>query len=368
MLPLVTSDLPGTGGVVDAGDRSCEEVLAKKPADTGEHLWLKVSKKDLGTQQARAAVARAAAVSVDLISCAGSRDRVGISVQWFSVPAALVENPGALRRAGTQGKMRVLELTASHKPVTEETVARLRWRVRVRGGNLDGGYHRAKAVVDRLRRGGVPNFVPLSRFGKEGSFVKWGRMLVQGRRLPGQVMATGVDEGRCLRAFQESLFDRYLAKRVEDGALGTCLEGELVANRLGEVSPVAFRDHVQKRMDSWEVVPLGPLYGSGMPPCASEAAERERAVLVDAGAADAEIAKLRGARRAIRVQPTSVLVDLDGDDVLITCELPTDAYITVLLDEVVKAPPPGRAAPSGAPAEHPLDAPVDVPVDEGVDE
>ncbi|MBA3707569.1 MAG: tRNA pseudouridine(13) synthase TruD [Planctomycetes bacterium] len=336
MLPFATRDLPGTGGESDASDRTCEEVLAKQPAATGEHLWLKVAKTGLGTQQARAAIARAGAVAIDFVECAGNRDRHGRSVQWFSVPAELVENPGALRRAGTQGKMSVLELTASHKPVTPDHVARLRWQVRIRGGNRDGGYHRAKAILDQLRRNGVPNFIPLSVFGRDGSFVKWGRMLLQGRRLPAQVTATGVDEHRCLRALQESLFDRYLSQRVDDGLLATCLDGDLVENRQAEVSAVAFRDHVQKRMDSWEVVPLGPLFGAGLAKVAGEAASREEAILAAAELSVSALARLHGARRAIRVQPTSVLLDLEKDDLLLRCELPTEAYITVILDEIMK--------------------------------
>jgi tRNA pseudouridine13 synthase len=337
MLPFASRELPGSGGVARASDRSCEEVLAKKPAGTGDHIWIRAAKTDLGTQQARAAVARAAAVSLDFVDCAGNRDRNGRSVQWFSVPAALVENPGALRRAGTQGKMNVLEITASHKPVSAEVVARLHWRMRIRGGNRTDGYQRAKATLDALRRGGVPNYVPPGHFGKDGSFAKWGRMLAQGRRLPAQVIAGGgADEGRCLRSYQESLFNRWLARRVEDNALATCLDGEVVSNRLGEVSIAAFPEHVQKRMDSWEVVPLGPMFGAGMVPAVGEAAVREQAILAEAELDSTSLARLRGGRRAARVQPAKVILDLDGEDLLIDCELPTDAFITVMLDEIIK--------------------------------
>jgi tRNA pseudouridine13 synthase len=346
MLPLATADLPGTGGSVPSGGRECEEVLAKQAAATGEHIWLRVAKEGLSTQQARAAVARAGAVAVERIGFAGNRDRVGRCVQWFSVPQALVENPGALKRAGTQGKMRVLEVTASHKPVDEQSVARLRWRLRVRGGAVGEGYQRGRAVLDRLRRGGLPNYVPFERFGKDGGYAKWGRLLAQGKRLPERVLDAGADAGRCLRAWQEQLFDRWLAHRVEEGLLGTCLEGEVVANRQGELATVAFREHVQKRMDSWEVSPLGPLFGAGMSSATGEAEARERAVLAEAGMDEASVSRLRGGRRAARAQPTSVLLDLDGADLLLTCELPTETYVSVLLDELIKP-----AAESAAPAE-----------------
>jgi tRNA pseudouridine13 synthase len=342
MLPLATAALPGTGGTVDLG-RTCEEVLAKQPAGTGGHIWVRVAKEDLSTQQARAAVARSAGIAVELVGFAGNRDRIGTCAQWFSVPGELLENPGALKRAGTQGKMRVLEITASHKPIDEAVVARLRWRVRIRDGAREGGYQRARAVLDQLRRAGMPNYVPAQRFGRDGSFAKLGKLLAQGKRLPHRAGAEA-DEGRCLRAWQESLFDRWLARRVADGLLGTCLEGEVVLNRLGETAVVAFRDHVQKRMDSWEVVPLGPLFGADMEGATGEALARERAVLDDAGMDDESVARLRGSRRAARAQPANVTVDPEGDDLAIACELPCDAYVSVLLDEVVKPASAGAEA------------------------
>lgn len=344
MLPLVTSDLPGTGGVCWPADRACEEVLAKRPAGTGPHWWVRVERRSLATAQARAAVARAAGVPVEKVGFAGSRDRNGTGVQWFSVPADDVEHPGPLRRAGTQGKMRVLELTASHKPVEEATVARLRWRFRLRRAAADGGYLRGRAVMDRLRRNGVPAYVPLERFGREGAFAKWGRMLAQGKPLPRQVRAAGAEEGRCLRAFQEQLFDRWLAARVADGLLPSCLMGDLIQGRDGSVSLVEDVAAAQRRLDSWEAVVLGPLFGEGMRPAAGEAAAREAAVLAEAGVDAGEVSRLRGGRRAARVQPTSVLLDVDGEDLSLACELPVDAFVSPLLDELVKTP--ADAAPA----------------------
>ncbi len=342
MLPFASADLPGLSGSHDARDRSCEEVLIKQAARTGKYLWLKVAKINLGTQQARAAVARAANASEDLVECAGHRDRAGRCIQWFSVPEDKVENPGALRRAGTQGKMQVLELTASHKPVTPELVERLRWTVRLRGGAAEDGYRRGKAILDRLRGVGCPNYFAPARFGEDGSLAKWGRLLLQGKRLPRQVLGAGVSENRCLRTCQEWLFNRHLAQRVADGLLATVLPGDLVQARSGAIELVDDPERFARRLESWEIAPLGPLFGATMAANADLAATREAATLAGADLDADLVERLHGDRRAIRFQPAKHLLDVDGADLVLSCDLPTDACITSLVEELLK--PEGHLA------------------------
>jgi len=337
MRARLTDNLPGVNARCRRADRSCEEVLAKQPARTGAYFWLKVEKTDLGTTQVRAAIARAVKIDPELVSCAGQRDRHGRCIQWFSVPEEPLEHPGPLRRAGVAGKMRVLELTQSHKPVTADTVERLRWRCTLRGGRAEDGYQRAKAIMDRLRHVGVPNYLPENP-GDDGTQAHWGNELLRGGRLPKSV-AANVGAGRCLRAIQAALFDHHLGSRVADGLLDRVLPGDLLRSLTGVdevVAEAAAVVHAQKRIDAWEAVVLGPLFGDGMAPVASEAAEREAATLLDAGLSLAQVRQLHGARRALRVQPAKSLVDLDGDDLVVQCELPEEAAITVLLDELIK--------------------------------
>lgn len=332
-----THDLPGCGGVCGGGERSAEEILAKRPAGTGDHWWLKVSKSGLGTQQARAAIARAAVCDVDLVSCAGNRDRHGQSVQWFSVPAENVEHPGPLRRAGAHGKMRVLELTSSHKPVTAETVAGLRWKCRIRGGNKAGGYQLGKTVLDRLRVNGCPNWVAADH--ADDDLARLGRLLLEGRPLPSRAAARHVDPSRCRRALQGWLFNRWLAARLHDGLIAQCIPGDRIRSRSGDETLVADTIATQRRLDSWEAVVLGPLIGNGLTFAEGEAAARELAVLTEAGITASSCVSLVGARRAARVQPGKVLLDIAGEDLVLDCEMPVEAAIEVLLDEVMKAAP-----------------------------
>lgn len=336
MLPIVCADLPGLSATCGPNDRECEEVLAKKPAGTGRFHWVQVAKTNLGTQQVRAALARSVGADPAVVACAGNRDRQGRCIQWFSIPIEVVDHPGPLRRAGVQGKMRVLTINASHKPVGPETIERLKWTLHLRGGSAGDGYLRARAIVDRLRHDGFPNYLLPRQIGEEGGLARWGRQMVDGRRLPPQVAAK-TDPARYLRALQEELFNDWLGRRVADGLLAACVVGDLVRGNTGEISVVSDPLAVAKRLDSWEAVVLGPLYGNGMAPAAADAAARELAVLTDAGLEVAQVARLRGDRRPARAQPAKSVVDRVKGDVVINCELPSDTYVDAMLAELLRS-------------------------------
>jgi tRNA pseudouridine13 synthase len=337
MLTWATADCPGTGGScrTTPGDLDCEEILSKQPAGTGSHVWIRLAKVDLTSQQCRAALARSGTVPEERIAMAGSRDRKGRCVQWFSIPSDAIEHPAALRTTGYKSSITVLEVTASHKPMSAELVQRLRWTVRIRGGARDDGYRKAMATLKRLRVEGCPNFVAASRLGKDGSFAKWGKMVAQGRRLP-EAVSRKVNVGQCLFALQASLFNRYLAQRIGDGLLARVIGGERIRNGQGEEELVEDIELAQKRMESWEATPLGPMFGRDMAAVSDEAQAREKALLESAGLDGAALARLHGGRRAIRFQPARPLCDIDKDDLILTCECPSDGYISVLMEEIIK--------------------------------
>jgi tRNA pseudouridine13 synthase len=333
MLPLATAHLPGITGTII--ERRGEEILARQPGETGDHWWLLVEKDSLATSQARAAVARAGQVAEELVGEAGARDREGRFVQWFSLPVAAVDNPGALRGAGYRSKMKVLRVTRGHKAIGPAAVAGVRWSLRIKGGNRDGGYRRARAIMDHLRSHGFPNYVGLARFGRSGSLGRYGMLLLKGQNLPARAEA---GPGTCLRAAQDLLFNRWLAQRIQDGLLDACLPGEVLRTRSGEELVCDDAEHGRRRLDSWECVQMGPLFGAGMPPAGGVAAEREAALLAADGVLPAALGRLEGGRRAARVQPSKVMVDLSGDDVVLACELPLDTWLDTLLAELIRPP------------------------------
>ena len=146
-------------------------------------------------------------------------------------------------------------------------------------------------------------------------------------------------------AAQAEIFNRYVMARISDGLLGKALIGDRLVTARGEEFIVDDVAHAQKRIDSWESQILGPLFGDGMKPVTGAAAEREAAVITALNLDPRAVSRLHGDRRAIRVQPTKSLCDIEGKDLVICCDLPVDAYLGVVMEEIVKEtvkvqPPP----------------------------
>src|SRR4051794_30884966 len=86
-LPLLTADLPGTGGAAKGSpeDFLVEEIPAYLPTGIGEHLYLWIEKRDLSTQDAVRIVAALLGVKDRDIGYAGQKDRKAVTRQWLSV-------------------------------------------------------------------------------------------------------------------------------------------------------------------------------------------------------------------------------------------------------------------------------------------
>ncbi|MDA3960429.1 MAG: tRNA pseudouridine(13) synthase TruD [Planctomycetota bacterium] len=344
MLPRITADLPSLSGPLKLppGSVSCEEQLLREPLATGDHWWLKCRVEGLSRKQLVAAVARAADVPVEVIGCAGGRDRKAVVQQWLSVPKELVDQPKRFRNAGYQKKMRVLETREGKGPIGPELVTGLRWRVQLAGHGNPAGFRTARAILDALRQRGCPNFFAARGASTDPSQIRWGRLVAQGKPLPQRVRQAGGDPRRSLLAFRNELFNRYLVARMADGLhlVRTGDQLEVGCNR-----PAAKREQAQAedpaayqaRVDSYEAVPLGPLFGRSLVAVSGAAAELEQRVLAEVEVAASGFAALRGERRAVRIQPTSAQVEIERKNLTLRCMLPPDAHIGALLREFVVA-------------------------------
>jgi tRNA pseudouridine13 synthase len=325
------------------------EVLTREPSGEGDHLWVLVRKTGLSTHQARQAIARSVDIPLSEVSLAGARDRQSRCDQWFSLPKDLPDNPGALANAGYKKMLRVQKVVEHHQPISAASVTALQWSCSLVGGNTADGYLHAKAIWDRLRNQGFPNYIAASRMGQKGQLAKWGRRVAQGKRLPPPAQRERVDPRACLGAFQADVFNRCIATRLADGLLGTALDGDILEVHLNR--PARHRelevitsdggdtadhcDRAQRRLESWEAVPTAPLFGRDCPAATGTAGARETALLAALAIPARAFAHLPGSRRAVRVQPRGSL-DIERDDLVVSCLLDVDVYPQALLEEFLQ--------------------------------
>ena len=197
----------------------------------------------------------------------------------------------------------------------------------------------AAPILDRIRRDGLPNFYGPQRFGRDGETARLGLDLLHGER-------RGRGRNPFLRkltlsAAQSVLFNHCLGRRLTDGLLRTVLHGDVMAKwPAGGMFVARETPAEQARFDARETVHAGPMFGKKTFPAEDAAAEREAAVLHDAGLTAASFAGfgklLMGTRRHNLVYVDDLTAQQEPDGLRLTFTLPAGSYATVLLHEVMK--------------------------------
>ncbi len=336
-LPLVTADLPGSGGLVKASpeDFRVDEIPAYLPAGAGPHLWLKVEKRDLTTRDVVRALASALGLPERDVGYAGLKDRAAVTTQWLSLLHAGDPEPATLAGQG----FRVLEASRHGNKLRTGHLRGNRFAIAVRGG--DPG--RARACAEALRQRGLANFFGAQRFGVEGRNADLGRSLLLGRMDAAEVRRAARDRflrRLVLSAWQARLFNRWLAERLADGLFATAIQGD-VLKKLDTGGLFTCEDPAQDaaRVAAFEISPAGPMFGHKMRPAAGEAQARERRLLDAEGVSEGDLARGRGetegTRRAGRIA-LALEIEPVPDGYRATFELPRGSYATVVMRELVK--------------------------------
>lgn len=335
-LPLVTADLPGSGGRLRATpeDFRVDEVPAYLPQGHGPHLYVRIEKRGRTTPDALRTLAHQLGAEPREAGYAGLKDRDAVTTQWLSFLAAKDPDPAAL---GAEG-LRVLEVSRHANKLRTGHVRANRFVLGVRGGDLA----RAEAAAAALGARGLPNFFGPQRFGAEGRNAIVGRALLTGERTPeaGRAARDRFLRRLSISAFQSLLFNRWLAERMADGLFAAALPGD-VMKKLETGGLFTCEDPAADgpRVASFEISPAGPIFGTKLRAAAAEALAREARVLAAEAISLEDFARGRGeaegTRRAARLRVEVALEPLP-DGYRATFELPKGSYATVVMRELVK--------------------------------
>jgi tRNA pseudouridine13 synthase len=312
-----------------------EEIPLYAPCGEGEHTFVRVEKRLLGTEDVARALAHASGASPRDVGYAGRKDRVAVARQWLSVPG--LDPPRALDLAGPG--WRVLEAARHRHRLRTAQLRANRFEIRVHDVSAERVAAAPAALAELCERGLVNRF-GAQRFGRGGRNPERARELL-----------AGADPGRdrraarfLLSALQAEVFNAVLARRTL--ALDELEEGDLaMLHRSGGVFVVEDLALEQPRARAFEVSATGPIFGTRAPEPRGAPLERERAVLealgIPAGAAlrPPRGLRLRGGRRALRVRPEDASCEVVGPQVLLLrFTLPAGSYATVLVEALFAAP------------------------------
>jgi len=331
-LPLVTADLPGTGGRIRAEleDFQVTERPAYPPSGEGEHLYLWLEKRGHTTKFVMDALRDQLGVKPKDIGVAGLKDRHAVTRQWMSVPRKFESRLSALDLPG-------LTLLETGLHTNKLGIGHLRgntFRLRVRDAAPEA-LPRAGGIIERLERLGVPNGFGPQRFGRDGTNAVRGLELVRDGRMRGP-------ESIPLKRFligslQSLLFNHYLALRLERGLYGALLEGDVAKkHETGGMFTVEDAALESPRAAALEVSATGPLYGKKVMPARGPSRALEDEVLAAYGLTWEGFKDRKGSRRITRVVLDAARLQPTDDDYWIEFELPKGSFATVVLREVMK--------------------------------
>jgi tRNA pseudouridine13 synthase len=400
ILPYLTHDLPGIGGVIKqrAEDFRVEELPLRGPSGKGRYLWFRLTKRGLPTPAAAKRVAKYMGVSPEMVGFAGLKDSLAVANQWMSVGG----DPDERRLAKFRDKqLRVDDIHPSSRPIQVGDLAGNRFIVRVRKAQ-PGRQGEARAILEALARRGVPNYFGPQRFGARGDNSQLGEALLRGdeeeflrvflgrpcegdpptsrkaraafdrgdlgtamaawphhctdprnalaalQRRRGREAAVAAIDPRvrqlCAQAFQSDVFNSVLAARIDSA--DRVLTGDLAEEaESGRIVAVVRAEADQPRAAAFRISPTGVLPGRGACLAGGEPGRIERAVLKQRGVplemfTAPRAVQITGSRRALRFRPSDLAAaagrDRWGPFVELTFTLPPGCYATVLVEEVCK--------------------------------
>jgi tRNA pseudouridine13 synthase len=395
----LTIDVPGIGGVIKETpeDFLVAEIPLYPAEGAGEHTFAAIEKRGVTTLEALRRIARALDIPERDIGYAGMKDAKGVTRQTFSIPRHTPERLLALELPG----IKVLSATRHRNKLKLGHLAGNRFRIRIRGVEA-GAPARVEQVLALLEERGVPNYFGSQRYGAQGNSHLIGRALlrqdyheaidaimgnpaqVRDERWQAAIAAYRRGDpaeslllfpGHCrtereilqrlvkrpdawekafhavhprlktlyLAAFQSTLFDRILDKRLD--AFDRVMTGDLAwKHDNGACFLVEDADREAERAQRFEISPSGPLFGCKIKLPAGQPLAMEEEALQAEGLTPTDFdlpggLRLEGERRPMRVQLGAPDMQSDVDGVVLEFSLPKGAYATSVLREIMKSEP-----------------------------
>jgi len=314
-----------------------DEVLGFEPGGGGEHLWLRIEKRNENTEQLARILARWAGVKPMAVSYSGMKDRLAVTRQWFSI-----QIPGAKQRdLDINGCPATVLEHAFHSRKLKRGTHKLN-RFEILLTDVHGDRDQIDARLQSIAKLGVPNYFGEQRFGRSGDNVAQAMAMFEGGARPSQHL-----RGILLSAARSYLFNRVLSARVADGSWLQPMPGDVCSlDGSGSVFAYDVADAaIADRLRDGDVHLSGPLWGraqAGANGCATAdtAALESRIVqqypVLTQGL---EAAGLVLERRALRLLPRQLTSEWRGGDLLLAFSLTKGAFATTVLRELMGREP-----------------------------
>jgi tRNA pseudouridine13 synthase len=341
-------DWPRASGkpTASARIRSCpedfqvDEILGFEADGEGEHLLLRVQKRNQNTADVARLLARHAELKQRDVGYCGLKDRNAVTTQWFSV--WLPGKPDPDWSSIENDDLRILESKRHRRKLQRGTLQGNRFVIVLRDVEFDESSNRETLgqQLALIQKQGVPNYFGEQRFGRGGKNLTDAAAMFGGRRVKARHLRS-----LYLSSARSFLFNEVLAARIAAGNWQQALLGEalMLAGSRSYFVAEELNEEIEQRLASGDVLPSGPLWGRGELPSRSEAHALEQEVLAGQTAGSEsyreglEQAGLKQERRALRLPVDGFQWHWlpEGQSLQLSFRLPAGCYATSVLRELV---------------------------------
>jgi tRNA pseudouridine13 synthase len=320
-----------------------EEIPAYEPSGAGEHLYLRIEKRDVSADFLLGHLSRTLGIRREEIGMAGIKDRRAVTRQWISLPATAEPRLGQVPAED----IRILHVSRHTNKLKTGHLRGNRFEILVRfdagGQPLDEPYATASRIAERIAAQGVPNDFGEQRFGIDGETLQLGLALLRRESAPEKIPRKRRKflTRLALSSVQAWLFNQVLSRRREAGILHQVQPGDVMqvvaSGGLFLVEEAAVE---QSRFDRRETVLTGPLFGPKMKSPSGPARELEQLVLAGSGLTETDFRQYRkltpGGRRPLLLWPGELTLSPDPHGLRFRFTLPPGAYATVVMREFLQ--------------------------------
>jgi len=187
-------------------DFTVEEIPLYDFSGEGEHLILKIRKKELTTWEMLDIISRYIGIRRRDMGYAGLKDKHAMTIQYISLP---LKYRDALEDF-SHDKIKIIEMTQHNNKIRVGHLKGNRFRIRLKkvlGVQKD----KLDSMLKWIESNGVPNYFGEQRFGTDGNNWVDGKRLIDGSLK----MRDRKTREFLIGSYQSYLFNNWLSKRVE---------------------------------------------------------------------------------------------------------------------------------------------------------
>ncbi len=183
-----------------------EEIPLYSFSGAGEHLILKIRKKDISTFELLNILSKKLNIKKSDIGYAGLKDKDALSIQYVSINKKLTKNIESLQL----DNIKILDSTYHNNKIKIGHLKGNKFYIRIKKLNKINA-NKIQNVINHILNTGMPNYFGFQRFGNNGNNYNDGKAILQNQlKIKDKKISKFL-----ISAYQSYLFNTWLQKRIE---------------------------------------------------------------------------------------------------------------------------------------------------------